>query len=65
MELELLEWGDGTIRLSSWDSMHGDDVIFILNEDGTAYRSYYDGEEERQEPVNLVIALRELIQRVE
>lgn len=65
--MELGTWGDGTIRLAFWDSMHGDDRIFILNEDGTVGQHTYvyeseDDEEGREvvTPVDLVAKLREL-----
>lgn len=35
--LELLEWGDGTTRLTYWDNLQGEDISFILNDDGNVY----------------------------
>ena len=35
--LELLRWGDGSARLVYWDSLHGEDIIFTLKDDGTCY----------------------------
>ena len=35
--LELSKWGDGTIRLTYWDSLHGEDVSYILNDDDKVY----------------------------
>lgn len=65
-QLELMEWGDGTIRLSFWDSLHGHDEVFILNEDGTAERSTgfvsEDSDEESFIRVELPSALRELLE---
>ncbi len=60
--LELLQWGDGTIRLAFWDSLHGDDKIFILEESGQAFISEYtdDSDEEVRIPVDLVAELRKL-----
>lgn len=60
--MELGTWGDGTIRLAFWDRMHGDDRIFILNEDGTTSQSSGDDEagEEVVTSVDLVAKLREL-----
>lgn len=37
--MELLKWGDGTIRLAFWDAISGDDVIFALGEGGQAWRA--------------------------
>lgn len=64
MKLELSEWGDGTIRLSFWDLLHGDDIHFILNLDGSASRScgYDENDEEITEAVEkLPQALRNLL----
>jgi hypothetical protein len=33
--MELGVWGDGEVCLAFWDSLHGDDHLFTLNEDGT------------------------------
>lgn len=55
MDLELLAWGDGTIRLAFWDSMEGKDRIFILADDGQAYVEEDDGSRTR---VDLVTELR-------
>lgn len=60
--LELGEWGDGSIQIAFWNSATGQDVFFNLKEDGTAERREYgDGEDEVVvTPVeNLVLALRE------
>lgn len=54
MELELLRWGDGTIRLTYWDSIDGKDRIFILTADGQAFEE--DADDVRH-PVNLVTEL--------
>lgn len=37
--MELLKWGDGTIRLSFWDVVSGNDAIFVLGEGGQAWRA--------------------------
>ena len=55
--LELLNWGDGTTRLSFWDSEAGEDVTFILNEDGTADMESYD---QQIKGVDLVQQLRKM-----
>ena len=63
--MELAEWGDGTIRLAFWENMHGDDKIFVLGGDGQAFLSRYDEQENSEYkevlvPINLVLSLREL-----
>lgn len=60
MELELLKWGDGTIRLAWWDSLEGHDRIFVLREDGTAAESDHSEEEEHLTPIDLVAVLRQM-----
>jgi len=64
IELELCEWGDGTTRLSYWDSMHGLDRHFVPNPDGTAGESKTDdeGENETFAPVDLIAELRKMAQ---
>ena len=58
--LELTRWGrDGNIRLAYWDSLHGDDVVFLLNEDGTCRL------EEGSKPTNLVKELIKLCEKIE
>jgi hypothetical protein len=60
LELELGQWGDGTIRLAFWDSLHGADVFFVLSAGGKAYRAgdeQEDGSEVLTE-VDLVEVLR-------
>ena len=61
MIFALETWGDGTTRLTHWDSVHGDDVVFVLRDDG-AFRSTYDGDGEERllEQVDLVAELRRL-----
>lgn len=65
--IELLKWGDGTIRLAFWDSLHGDDAIFVLWKNGQAFRSeveYASPDDEvgmhHMTPVNLVRELYSL-----
>jgi hypothetical protein len=64
-QLELSTWGDGTVRLAFWDSLHGHDEVFRLNEDGTADRSTgfidEDSDEESWMRVDLSSSLRELL----
>jgi hypothetical protein len=62
VELELMQWGDGTIRLSYEDWKSGKDRVFILNADGTAHESTQneDGTETLRE-VNLIDELRLMI----
>ena len=57
MELELLQWGDGEIRLSFEDRINGKDRHFILDADGCAYE---ESDDEDRHPVNLVAELRAL-----
>ena len=57
MQLELLKWGDGSIRLTFWDTMHGKDVVFILDEDGSAY---VEQEDETRTAVDLALELRKM-----
>lgn len=63
MELELLKWGDGTIRLAYWDSLEGKDRVFVLNEDGTACESDHE-DAETLTPVDLVAVLRQMAEEV-
>jgi len=58
MELELLLWGDETIRLSFWDSLEGKDRVFLLGGDGLAY---IEGDDGTLELVNLVNELRGMV----
>lgn len=63
MDFELLKWGDGTIRLAYWDSLHGDDILFVLDENGKAYRARQHEDMEGAEYVeeaNLIEELRKL-----
>ena len=55
--LELMVWGDGTIRLSWWDSLHGEDKVFVLDDDGNAYMQDDDGSKVE---IPLVLDLRDL-----
>lgn len=57
MMVELGQWDDGSIRLALWDSMHGNDRVFVLLADGTARES--DREEvETLTPIDLIAVLR-------
>ena len=64
MDAELLVWGDGTIRLAFWDSLRGNDRIFILREGLDAMESSAAAEhdEEVLTPVNLIAELRKMAQ---
>lgn len=74
-KLELLKWGDGNDTLAYWDSLSGDDEIFVLSDDGKAYRSTenipdnWDWRDKTDytvlEEVNLVEALKKLLRRLE
>lgn len=62
MEFELFKWGDGTIRLSYEDYMHGHDRHFILLEDGTVQESVtQEDDSEVLVTVNLAIELRKMV----
>lgn len=64
MELELLQWADGTVRLSYEDRIHGNDVHFVLGEDGRAFLAKVQPDEtETLEPVDLVLELRKMAQQ--
>ena len=65
--MELLRWGDGTIRLSFWDVSRGEDRIFVLREDGLAslVSAIADDGSETLVAVNLVLALRRLAHEME
>lgn len=62
MELELMQWGDETIRLSYEDRESGKDRVFILNADGTAHEATQneDGTETLRK-VDLIDELRLMI----
>jgi len=65
MRAELLQWGDGTIRLAFWDSESGNDQIFILDADGKVYRSGFEDDgtplgTETRTLVDFVAELRKL-----
>ena len=59
MEFEQNEWGDGTIRLYFEDTLHGQDLVFVLHADGTVREVVIRGEEETTVPVDLATALRD------
>lgn len=61
--LELSEWGDGTLRLAYWDSLHGMDLILVVKPDGGVMQSTYAGDEEMLIPVNLHDALMSIMAR--
>ena len=63
--MELMKWGDGTIRLTFWDNVHGDDIMIVLNEDGTAQQSVAMHEDGREDfaPVDLVATLRKMAEK--
>ena len=56
-----MKWGDGEIRLAFWDSLHGEDIIYILSERGDAFLELEEGE--LLEQVNLVEELCKLAAR--
>jgi hypothetical protein len=71
-EFGLLRWGNGDICLTYWDSLHGHDVNFVINPDGTVdLKDYVDDPTaedelaERRTPVTLGLALIALLERLE
>lgn len=64
-KLELSKFNDGTTRLSYW-SIYGNDLHYILNEDGTVLLQRFDPETETDviTPVDLVSELRTLADKV-
>lgn len=71
IDLELSTWGDDSIRLAFWDSIHGKDRIYILNADGSAHFAQPtddpegESDEEALTVVELVTTLRRLLADVE
>lgn len=57
MDFELLAWGDGTIRLTYWNYKDGQDICFILGDDGKAYT---EDEDDNRTGVDLITRLREI-----
>lgn len=57
-----MSWGDGTVRLTFWNSLHGEDESFILDKDGQAY---VEDEKGFRVSVNLVYKLRKLAKKIE
>lgn len=63
MDFELLAWGDGTTRLTYWNTATGEDIVIVLADDGQAYLVTDiadDGQEQRQ-GIDLVPYLRNLV----
>lgn len=59
MEFELMEWGDGTIRLHYEDRLAGRDRSFVLTESGEAFEATRGEDyDETMTPVSLVLVLR-------
>lgn len=70
--LELARWGDGSVRIAFWDSMHGEDVIIEITPDGAIQHGHevvgYDESAELIEtrtPVNLNQALLGILKYIE
>jgi len=57
MRFDLETWGDDTTRLVHWDHLHGDDVIFILYDDGSACKKVVEPLGERLEAIDLISEL--------
>jgi len=66
MLFDLSTWGNGVPRLYHEDSLHGRDVVIVLEEDG-AYVSFYvvEEEEERRILIQLDAFLRQLLEERE
>ena len=60
--MELIDLGDGTTRLTFWDSLHGDDLIFDLRADGSTWlqTGFDKDDKETFTQVDLVAELRRL-----
>lgn len=56
MRFDLENWGDGTLRLVHWDSLHGDDIVLEIRL-GAAYE--HKNDETRE--VNLTSYLENLM----
>ena len=64
MDLELMLWDDGTVRLAYWDFEHGADRVFVLGNDGKAREaSQADNDEEVLIETDLVRELRKMSQQ--
>ncbi len=64
INLELMAWGDGTIRLVHWDHENGDDTVLILSSDGSASKAILDDDEQEiVTPVNLGQALLNMLEK--
>lgn len=67
LQFDLDRWADGRVHLIRWDSFQGNDIHYILNEDGTVSRLTYristdpefDGDEQLR-TVDLVQELRKM-----
>ena len=56
---------DGAVFLNHWDSLRGEDRIFILLKSGDAVESVYgDYGEHYEKPINLVLELRALAEKL-
>lgn len=59
IDLELGQWGDGSIRLAYWDHLEGKDRIFVLLGDGTAREATsMDENNEELIAIDLIATLR-------
>lgn len=67
--LEFGVWGDDSLRLAFWDSLHGEDEIYRLDPDGTIWKSvaHPDNTEEGElwEQVNLHDELRAVLTKLD
>ena len=64
--LGLLRWGYGQIRLSHWDSLHGDDVHWVIDPDGQVKQVEDSGDgQERLVSTDLGADLIRLLERLE
>lgn len=63
MELELLQWPDGSIHLYYADYMHGGDRDFVLHIDGSCEETItHEDVSESYRVIDLVLVLREMLQ---
>lgn len=60
MTIGLSVWDKQEIKLSFWDSRNGDDIHFILQDDGTVLMETIEDEGEETKVVNLVDELRKI-----
>lgn len=65
MRFDLERWGDGTIRLVHWDSLHGQDVVFRLERQQSFMVTRNEGEDKAIPIRELANCLRGLLEAQE